>query len=62
MEDFVFNELKKMLDDGHLRDLRERLSEMNEVDIAEFIEEFTGEKMLLVFRILPKDIASDVFA
>lgn len=51
-----------MLDDGHLRDLRERLSEMNEVDIAEFIEEFTGEKMLLVFRILPKDIASDVFA
>ncbi len=62
MEDFIFNELKKMLDDGHLRDLRERLSEMNEVDIAEFIEEFTGEKMLLVFRILPKDIASDVFA
>ncbi len=62
MEDFIFTNLRELLDQNRLRDLRERLSEMNVVDIAEFIEELPEEKLILTFRILPKDIASDVFA
>ena len=35
---------------------------MNEVDIATFIEELDSEKTVVVFRMLPKELASDVFA
>jgi len=38
------------------------LSDMNTVDIAEIFEELEKEKMIQLFRILPKVIASDVFA
>ncbi|KGN02272.1 magnesium transporter [Clostridium novyi A str. 4570] len=41
---------------------REYLSKMNVVDIAELMEELDNEKLLIVFRILPKEIASDVFS
>jgi magnesium transporter len=35
---------------------------LNEVDIAEYLKTLDREQLLVVFRILPKDIASDVFA
>jgi len=38
------------------------LSDMNTVDIAEIFEELDREKVIQLFRILPKAIASDVFA
>jgi magnesium transporter len=38
------------------------LSDMNTVDIAEMFEEVDREKIIQLFRILPKVIASDVFA
>ena len=38
------------------------LSDMNTVDIAEILEKLNKEKTIQVFRILPKTIASDVFA
>jgi magnesium transporter len=38
------------------------LSDMNTVDIAEIFEEIDREKVVRLFRILPKAIASDVFA
>ena len=38
------------------------LSEMNTVDIAEIFEELDTEKIIQLYRILPKTIASDVFA
>jgi magnesium transporter len=44
------------------RTLRQVLSEMNEVDVAAFIEELDPEKTVVVFRMLPKELASDVFA
>ena len=43
-------------------DLKNTLTEMNEVDISEIIEELDHSTSLLVFRILPKDIAVEVFA
>lgn len=42
--------------------LRKELSEMNEVDVAGFIEDLPSEEAAIVFRMLPKDLASDVFA
>ncbi|HPZ00616.1 MAG TPA: magnesium transporter, partial [Clostridiales bacterium] len=38
------------------------LSERNEVDIADFLEELEPEQMVKVFRVLPKDISADVFS
>ncbi|MBR0278184.1 MAG: magnesium transporter, partial [Clostridia bacterium] len=57
-----FDELLELLKSKKLRDLKNLLSEMNEYDIAAFIEELDPEKSLLVFRLLQKNTASDVFA
>ena len=48
--------------EGRKGELRGALSMLNEVDIAEYMEDLDNEKMLMVFRLLPKDIAADVFA
>lgn len=42
-------------------ELREILIEMNEVDISEFLETLEIEKMTVVFRMLLKEISSEVF-
>lgn len=42
--------------------LRQELAELNDADIAGFMEELEEEEMLKVFRILPKDLAADVFS
>ena len=40
-------ELNELLEGRQFRKLRETMSEMNEVDIAEFIEELEAEKSIL---------------
>ena len=55
-------ELNEFLEGRQFRKLRETMSEMNEVDIAEFIEELEAEKKVLVYRMLPKELAADVFS
>ncbi|MBE6915525.1 MAG: magnesium transporter [Ruminococcaceae bacterium] len=43
--------------------LRGELIECNEADIAAFLEELTDKhEMIRIFRVLPKDMAADVFA
>lgn len=42
--------------------LRQYLVELNDADIAAVIEEAEAEEMLKIFRILPKDLAADVFS
>lgn len=54
--------LLDLLKEKNVRKLREELLKYNEADIAEFIEEIDEVQTLAVFRILPKDIASEVFA
>ena len=36
--------------------------EWNVVDVAEFMDEVDDDKLLLIFRILPKSLAAEVFA
>jgi magnesium transporter len=42
--------------------LKDLLTDMNTVDIAEIFEDLDREKIIRLFRILPKAIASDIFA
>lgn len=42
--------------------LNQKLSFMNEVDIASFLEKLSNDEAVIVFRMLKKDIASEVFA
>ena len=55
-------ELEKLLASKQYTNLRQYLSELNEADIAALMEELEGEEMLKVFRILPKNLAADVFS
>ena len=42
--------------------LKKELEDMNEVDIAEILDPLEANITLLIFRMLPKDLAVDVFA
>lgn len=42
--------------------LKDILSEMNAVDIAEILDPLASHTALLIFRTLPKDLAAEVFA
>jgi magnesium transporter len=57
-------EILELIRDGSIdmSKLKILLSDMNTVDIAEIFEELDREKVIQMFRILPKAIASDVFA
>lgn len=56
------DEIKELLETRQYTSLRQRIAEMNEADVAVILEELETEDMLRVFRILPKDLAADVFS
>lgn len=43
-------------------EIKRELSEMNEVDVAELLDPLDAHMTLLIFRMLPKDLAVEVFA
>lgn len=61
-EQMDLEELMRLVQERQFRRLKEALVEMNEQDIAEFIEELDSEKKVVVFRMLPKELSSEVFA
>ena len=52
----------ELIEQKNYIELKKELSDMNEVDISEIFEELEQHTSLLVFRILPKDVAVEVFA
>ena len=62
MENYNIEELLQHVEEHRFRALRTQLSEMNEADIAEFMEELDNNRKALIFRMLPKELATDVFA
>ncbi len=54
--------LLELLERRDLHALRAALLEENEVDIAEFLEELPQDKIVVVFRTLPKEMAAEVFS
>ena len=57
-----FEELNELIETKQYTRLRQELAEMNDADIAAFLEQMDDEKMLKIFRILPKSMAADVFS
>ncbi len=60
-ENYDLDLLLELVEQRKFRSLKELLSQMNEVDIAEFLDELDVEQEILVFRLLPKDTAAEVF-
>ena len=54
--------IRELLDSKQYTRLRQMLSELNDADIAALLEKMEEQDMLKVFRILPKDLAADVFS
>ena len=54
-------QLKELVREKQFRPLKEELSGMNEVDIAAFLDELEDDQQAIVFRILPREKAADVF-
>lgn len=52
----------ELLKDNKLVKAREELLHKNVVDIAQLLEDVEREDLIIIFRILPKDIAADVFS
>ena len=57
MEDIL-----QLIKDNRYTDARSLLLQKNEVDVALFLEEIPRERSFVIFRILPKDFAADVFS
>lgn len=62
LEENYREELEKLLLAKDYRTLRKKMEDMNVVDIAFAMDEMDDEDSLKLFRILPKDMAADVFA
>ncbi len=51
-----------LIHQGRLADARTWITQINVVDIASWLEELDGNDLLVVFRLLPKDLAAEVFS
>lgn len=56
------DELTELLDKRDMKQLQRRMEEMNEFDVAEFLTQIEDNRMPMVFRLLSKETAADVFA
>ena len=54
--------LDHLVETGRRGELRGAMSVLNEVDIAEYLGTLEHDKLLMVFRLLPKDISAEVFS
>lgn len=50
-----------LLESKNIKELRTLLEEQNPADINDIIDELSDEKTFLVYRLLPKELASEVF-
>ncbi len=61
MEMEMNERILSLLREHRYADLKPLAAEMNEVDMASVFEELTRDELTLLFRLLPKDLAADVF-
>ena len=55
-------DIKQLLENKDYINLKAKLSKMNEVDLAEMLKPLDDHTTLIIFRLLPKDLAVEVFA
>ena len=58
----MINKAIELIEEGKFTQARNEILKMNVVDIAEVFEELDTEKLLVMFRLLPKETAVDVFS
>ena len=61
-EDFGVENIRELLNKGQYTRLRQVVQELNDADIADYLEDMDEGEIVKVFRILPKDMAADVFS
>lgn len=54
--------IKELLETKQYTSLRQKMADMNDADIAAWLEELDEADMMKVFRIMPKDMAADIFS
>ena len=57
----MYEHILELLENKKYLELKTALSDMNEADIAVVLEKLPVEKVPLLYRILPKELAADVF-
>ncbi|MDE5892489.1 MAG: magnesium transporter, partial [Acetatifactor sp.] len=57
-----FETIQELLQTQQYTKLRQLLMDMNDADIAAYMEELPEKSMVKAFRILPKDLAADIFS
>lgn len=62
MANEVFKNITTLIEAKKFNKVRSIVTEMNEVDIAELIDEATPEQAIIIFRLLPKKLAAEAFA
>lgn len=55
-------EFTQLLEERRYNNVRQKLSELNVVDIAALLEEMEEEQVPVLYRLLPKEMAAEVFA
>lgn len=55
-------EFLDLIEQKNYSQIKKELSDMNEVDVAELLDEVDTHMTLIIFRMLPKDLAVEVFA
>lgn len=58
----MLNKIEEMITKNKLLELSEFLQELNVVDVATYLMELEDQDLILVFRVLAKDRAADVFS
>jgi len=58
---FLDKTVSRLLKEKKYKELKDIFSFMNPVDIATLLQDFSEKNILLLFRILPKDLASETF-
>ena len=57
-----YDELKELLESRNMKLLKQRMDEMQEFDVAEFLSSLDDKRMPMLFRLLSKERAAEVFA
>lgn len=62
MANEIFENILELIEAKKFNKIKQIVTEMNEVDIAELIDMATPEQAILIFRLLPKELAAEAFA
>ena len=61
MDEQIIEEILKLFEDRKFPALREKIADVNPADVALIFEEIPKRDLPLLYRILPKELAADVF-